>query len=590
MDMRSPIREVTLQKGAQIGATVGILENTIGYIISHVKNAPVLMLTADAELAKLRMESYITPMIQQSGLQDLIKSIDEVNPRKTGKTDVKIEWIGGGFLIPLGARNPAKLRSVSIQYLLQDEIDGYPDEIGKDGDPVKLADARTKAYHQTRKILRISTPLIKGQSRIAKYFKNGDQRYFNVPCKKCKKLQILRFSGVDKEDTGLIWGLTYKRDGNILRPGSVRYTCRFCGHGHLNSDKVWMMNHGKWIPTATPKSPDIRSYHLSGLYAPPSMFPWEAIVQAYLEAWDIQNKRPYDLGLLKEFYNNNLGEPFEIRGDRLRFSVVSAHRRTEYQYGEIPNTYASEFTDSPVLLLTCAVDVHEEELFVAVFGWTRGNRTFLIDYFVYKGQVKNIDDPDTWGCLQDLIEEREYIADDGKKYRIEITLIDSGYLPDQVYRFCSLYESGVFPVKGRTMPTKSVSGFKEFHPFVSNLGTRAFNVNVDIYKDRWSGALRRNWFGKDFQPHYHFNAPVDCTDKQIKELTAERKREKVEKATGKRVGFEWHRPSGSSNELWDLLIYSNAALDMLAWDLCIERNEMESVIWEIFWDLIENNS
>ena len=133
MDMRSPIREVTVQKGAQVGATVGILENVIGYVMSHVKNAPVLMLTADAELAKLRMESYITPMIQQSGLQDLVKSADEVNVRKTGKTDVKVEWIGGGFLIPLGSRNPAKLRSVSIQYLLEDEIDGYPDEIGKDG-------------------------------------------------------------------------------------------------------------------------------------------------------------------------------------------------------------------------------------------------------------------------------------------------------------------------------------------------------------------------------------------------------------------------------------------------------------------------
>ena len=587
MDMRSPIRELSLQKGAQICATVGILENTIGYIISHVKNAPTMMLTADAELAKFRMESYITPMIQLSDLEHLIKSADETNRRKTGKTDKKLEWVGGGFLIPLGAKNAAKLRSFSIQYLLEDEIDAYPYRVGKDGDPIKLAEARTKAYYQTRKILRLSTPLIKGQSPIVKYFKDGDQRYYNVPCKKCKKLQVLRFEGIDKEDTGLVWGLIYKMKNGILVPGSVRYACRYCGHQHVNSDKTWMMKRGKWIPTATPKAPDIRSYHLSSLYAPASMFPWEAMVRAWLAAWDKQSNRPHDLGLLQEFYNNNLGEPFEIRGDSLRFSVVSAHRRTDYQYGEIPNNYATEFAGGPIQLLTCATDVHEKELIVAVFGWTRGLRTFLIDYFVFVGNPKNLDDPDTWGALQDLIEERKYIADDGREYQIAITLVDSGYSADIVYRFCSQYQAGVFPIKGRTMPTKSASGFKEFSPFVSNLGTRAFNINVDIYKDRWSAALRRNWSGKGDQPNYHFNAPVDSTDKQIKQLTVERKREKLEKATGKKVGYEWYRPSGSSNELWDLLIYNNAALDLIAWDTCIEQNEMESVIWEIFWNLIE---
>ena len=137
------------------------------------------------------------------------------------------------------------------------------------------------------------------------------------------------------------------------------------------------------------------------------------------------------------------------------------------------------------------------------------------------------------------------------------------------------------------MPTKSVSGFKEFQEFVSNAGTRAFNINVDIYKDRWSAALRRQWGHKNIQPNYHFNAPVDTTDKQLRQLTVERKREKIEKSTGKKVGYEWYRPLGSSNELWDLLIYNNAALDMLAWDLCIEQNEMLAVIWDNFWNLWE---
>ena len=156
----SPIREVDFMKGVQICFTVGILENAIGYAIDHLKNVPVMLLTADQELAQLRMESYVTPMINHSGLDHLIKSSDTKNTRKTGKTDKKIEWEGGGFLIPFGAKSAAKLRSTSIMLLLEDEIDAYPDTVGKDGDPCRLAEDRTAAYEATRKIFRGSTPRI----------------------------------------------------------------------------------------------------------------------------------------------------------------------------------------------------------------------------------------------------------------------------------------------------------------------------------------------------------------------------------------------------------------------------------------------
>src|SRR5690606_15455120 len=113
LSVDSPIREVSLMKGVQIGATVGILENAIGYCIDFVRTAPVMLVTADAELAQLRLGSYIIPMLQSSELDHLIKSSDERNNRKTGRTDKKIEWVGGGFLVPFGAQNANKLRSIS---------------------------------------------------------------------------------------------------------------------------------------------------------------------------------------------------------------------------------------------------------------------------------------------------------------------------------------------------------------------------------------------------------------------------------------------------------------------------------------------
>ena len=586
LSMDSPVREFDLMKGAQIGATVGILENAIGYVIDHVKSAPVMLLTADAELAKLRVEGYITPMLQFSNLSHLIRSSDEGNTRKTGKTSKRIEWAGGGFLVPFGARNADKLRSISIQYLLEDECDAYPDIIGKDGDPQKLAEARTKSYQQTRKIARISTPLIHGRSRIARGFERGDQRYYYVPCKACHTMQRLRFKG-EKEGTGERFGMVWEtNEAGALVPGSARYLCEQCGHPHRNADKAYMLPRGEWRATAKPRDPEHRSYHISALYSPVGMFDWDALVRDWIDAWDEEGNKPRSVGALQEFYNNNLGEPFRITGSRVRFASVSAHRRPEYRLGSIPNTYAARWSGSPVLFLLCTVDVHKKNLAVTVQGVCRDLRTYTIDYWRFEAPDGADDCSETtspvWGRLRTLLEETTYTADDGQRYSIALTLIDAGYANDTVSTFCSDYAAGVVPILGRDRPAKNQT-IKEFAQFTTQAGTIGYRVLVDHYKDRLAPVLRREW-SEDAgeQKRYHFNAPVDISDKQLKELTVETRREKVDENGN--TTYVWHRPGNARNELWDLLGYTHAGAEILAWRVCIEHFELETIDWVQFWD------
>lgn len=572
-------------KGVQICATTGVLENGIGYYIAHVKSASVMMVTADSNLAKLRMETAITPMLQESGLLGLIKSSDEANTRKTGKTDKKLDWLGGGFLIPNGAQNPNKFRSLPIRIMLRDEVDGWPDVVGRDGDPMKLTEDRTATYETQRKILDISTPLIKGQSKIEKQFEQGDQRYYFVNCLGCGHSQRLRWQRTS--DTGVVSGIWWEKDANgMMVAGTVRYLCERCGHAHTNDDKTRLMapeNGAQWVATKEPVSPDHRSYHLSAIYSPVGMQSWDALVRKFDEAWDSKNNRVRDHEKFQVFYNNVLGETYELRGDKLKFETVSSHRREAYKFGEIPNRFAAEVAGSPVLLLVCTVDVHADNLAVAVFGWCRDARVFLIDYDRYEGDTEQLDNPATWGRLRDLIDSKEYTADDGKHYRIELTLVDSGYRADQAYTFAAECGVGVFPVKGRAEAPNGAS-HKEFSEFTTTLGTIAYGITVDLYKDRWSAQLKRSWSGKGLQPEGFFNAPLDLKDAQLKELTVEVKREKIQKGTGKRIGSEWHRPGGAPNELWDTLIYASAALEMIARDICIRQWELEFVNWTAFWD------
>lgn len=588
LSIESPIRDIALMKGAQTCGTVAVLENGVGYFMEHVKTAPMMLMTADAELAKYRLETNIIPMLQLSGLEHCIKSTDESNARKTGRTDKKIEWVGGGYLIPFGAKNADKMRSFSIQILLRDEVDAWPDTVSKDGDPMWLSATRTNGYATSRKILDISTPTIKGQSKIAKRFELGDKRHYFVCCLGCGFPQILRFRTTNNH-TGEVGGLVWETERGRLVEDSVRYLCQECGHEHRNEDKVRLLSpqHGaEWRPTAESSSPTFRSYHISALYSPVGMFSWTDAAKNWLATWDEENNRPRDVGQLQVFYNNVLGEPFELRGEKLRFEQVSPHRRAEYRFGEVPNQFAGRHCGGPVLLVTCAVDVQKDNLAVGVMGWCRDRRVFVLDYWRFEGETEQLDDKGTWARLEQLIENKVYIADDGQRYRIALTLIDTGYRSDIVHEFCHRYVNGVFPIKGQGRPPKSAR-IQEFSEYTTKLGQRAYGITVDLYKDRWSAALRRAWDGLGPQPEGQFNVPVDATDKQLKELTAETKQEKIDQRTGQRLGVEWRRTPGAANELWDLLVYNNAALELIAWNVCRGQLEMEFVNWPGFYDLCQ---
>lgn len=593
-DVNSPVREVNLKKGVQITYTT-VIESGALYFMAHVKTLPIMFMTADKELATARIENNFIPMLNQSDLGNIVRSSDEGNSRKTGKTANHIQFEGGGYLVPFGARNADKMRSYSIAIMLKDEIDAWPDVVGKDGDPEALSDARCSAFWEQRKIFRGSTPLVLPNSKIQKAYLRGDQREYLVLCRYCNFPQKLRWSSVDKE-TGLVGGFNWDlEEGGTLILESVRYCCQNCGEPHYEYDKerLFSADHGAhWNPTAKPAEPDIRSYHLPAMYSPIGMQPWYKCVSDYLKGYDPVTQRVTDITQYQVFYNNILAEPFEVMGSKVTFVAVSSHRRAVYRLGQIPNTFAAAHSESPVLLLTCQVDVHKSNLAVSVFGWSRGMRSFLIDYWRYEPREdEELDCTDltcsVWGKLRSLIEEKTYTADDGKKYRLTVTLIDAGYENATVTDFCSQYTAGVWPILGRSRPAKN-QRISEFAEFVTQSGTVGYRILVDHYKDRLAPVLRREWVEEDIQPAYHFNAPVDTSDRQLKELTVETRREKTHPDGS--VTHEWYRPGNARNELWDLLVYGNAAVEILAWNICIQHFELKTIDWPRFWDWIESEA
>ena len=601
MDVRSPVREVTVMKGVQLAYTTSGIEAPLFYVAGHLKTLPVMFATADRDLAGERIENNIIPMFQHSGL-DVFQSSDIGNTRKTGKTRNHLQWVGGGYMIPLGANNMSKIRTFSMMYVFMDEIDAedWLGEAKGGGDKIKLFKDRAQAFWESRKIMMGSSPLLVGSSRVEKEFNKGDRRVYKCRCLKCGYPQNLRWSGKNKEtgkDYGFAWD--YNDEGQVDKM-TVRYRCKNCGEPHFEYDKVKLIHKGNahWEPTATPVDPDIRSYHLPAFLAPPSLCPWYKHVLDWHEAMDVEAGRVKDVNALQKFYNNSLGVPFEgSYGGRVDPKLVSGFKRRFYNKGDIVNKRIEEFCDSGIVFLTCTVDVHHDNLAVAIWGWSTGMVSWLVDYFrIYDEAPADQDKPvgcestesPVWVKLQTIVEESVWRSDDGKTYRLTMTLIDSGWANATVTAFCSQYASNVYPILGRDRPAKNQT-IKEFAEFTTQMGTVGYRVLSDYYKDRLLPVLRREWHpegGK--QPPYTFNAPWDTTDAELKELAAERRKEKVE-PTGLSTFF-WYRPPKMANELWDLLVYAHASVEILAKQICIDNFEMENVDWDFFWKLGEDGT
>src|SRR5262245_48568253 len=193
MDALSPLdptERVVVMKGAQLGGTEAIL-NALGYLI-HLAPGPALLVQPTVEVAQRFSKQRLTPMID--AMPALRDRVHEARSRDSGNT-ILVKQFPGGLVIITGANSAAGLRSMPIRYLECDEVDEYPGDVEGQGDPISLAEKRTSTF-ANRKVLLVSTPTIKGLSRIESEFLITDQRRYFVPCPHCGHWDWIRCSQI----------------------------------------------------------------------------------------------------------------------------------------------------------------------------------------------------------------------------------------------------------------------------------------------------------------------------------------------------------------------------------------------------------
>lgn len=379
------IERVVFMKAAQIGGSECLL-NVLGYYIDQ-DPAPILFVqVSDGEAAKFSKER-IAPMIA-----DCPRLRARVQPPRSRNSTNTIESksFTGGHLGIIGANAPSKLRARPRRVVLFDEVDGYPASAGTEGDPIELGVKRASTFWN-RKIGMVSTPTVKGASRIEHAFEQSDRRYYFVPCPHCDHRQKL------------VWSQLRWHDRN---PETARYICEDCEGEITERQKPGMLRDGEWRTTA---ESSVVGFHLNGLYSP--WFSWAGLVSEFLSAKDHPNK-------LRVFVNTRLAETYEERGEAPEWERLF-ERREDYPLG---------FCPAGVEFLTVGADCQQNRVEVSVWGWGEEKESWLIDHRVIGGHISR---PDTRAEL-DAFREKTYPTEAGHELPISRFAIDTGFDQESV--------------------------------------------------------------------------------------------------------------------------------------------------------------
>lgn len=521
------IYEIVIMASAQVGKSE-IELNMMGRAID-IDPGPILYVQPTDKVAEDYSKRRIAPMI--AACPTLRDKVYRAKGRDSNNT-ITMKTFPGGSLAIIGANSPSDLASKPVRYIFLDEIDRFPLSAGTEGDPIELAERRTETYRHNRKIVKCSTPTIKGASKIERAYMHGTQEEWRTECPYCREYSYIQFDDVkfDKEEFQDEDGQTQYTVKN------TRWMCPVCKRETAELDvkrlpAKWVVRNAKALQNG------IRSFRMNAFMSPWS--DWKDIALSFLRAKD-------DPELLKVFHNTMLGESWELR-DRSGAPEKLMERKEHYN-AEVP---------SGVLVLTMGIDTQDNRLEYEVVGWDREEQSWGISRGVIPGRA---DSEGVWEEVDELL-EREWKMPNGMGMRVLATFMDSGgHFTEEVYRQCAKRGNRrIWPIKGESGEGK---------PYVRQMknanlpkGAVGFMIAVDAGKE----AILFSTGVEEQGPRYmHFPKDPMCGYdlEYFRGLLSEK--QVIHRRKGQNV-IEWEK-TYERNEPLDCRNYARAAYKYFHWN------------------------
>ena len=230
----SPVNEIAVRKSAQTGFTTLAIA-AIGHSIDRDPCRMMVIQPTDSALSDFNRDK-LQPAIENSKALKA-KVIPQTSRSATGSTTYSKRYPGGALTLAI-ATSAADLRSKTVKKIIRDEIDQYPDDLDGQGDPLEISDGRLMSFLASGewKKIDISTPTIKGASKIDRRFEQGDQRFWRIKCPHCDG------------EYSFEWGQNFRFSREF--PHKAHYVAPCCGAIIWPSERNGLVRKGRWIATS----------------------------------------------------------------------------------------------------------------------------------------------------------------------------------------------------------------------------------------------------------------------------------------------------------------------------------------------------
>jgi len=498
-------------KGASQWGKTQCLNNIIGFYI-HLDPGPIMVVNPTISMSEKWSKTRFQPMIRDC--PELAALVADQKSRDSSNTILEKRF-PGGLLVGVGANAPAGLASQPIRVLCEDEVDRFGDSAGTEGDPQKLAEARTVDFRGRKKIYRCSTPTIMGHSNIEEAWARSDQRRWRVACPHCGHEQTLSF-----------WQVTWaERDWE-----HAVYACKGGGCEIVEPDLRRAVREGHWVADR----PDVKSH--AGFDVPGVMVkPMAELAKGYMEA---RESGPLELQVWTNTQEGALWNP-RLGEDEKASALLARARQSTYTSGQVPND---------VGLLVASVDLQTgdpQRLEVLVRGFGAGQEAWTICHTTITG---NLLMKAPWDALEALL-LRSWPRQDGGVMKIKSCALDfGGNFGKQVNAFRRRVRMRpfVYPTRGNSRPQSG-------HIRQANTKYLLYLMDTIGIKDEVYAGIKVTNPGFGYQ---HF--PNDLEESYFQQLLAERPCRS--KKSGRRIYEKF--PADAPNEVLDLHVMAVAALNI----------------------------
>lgn len=572
LDPRDPCEVVSLIKCAQSGGSASA-ENFIGFT-ADLHPGPMLFVQASSIAAKNWAQEKFWPMVAASPRLDparggAIRPLGERDGSGSNQKKIKFRK-GNGYVLLCGAQSAADLRQRTVRYAIEDDLDQFPDDLDNQGSPESMVDARLKVYRSRggSKRLKISTPTIKGASKIGAAYRAGDRRRFHFKCCHCGDRFLPEWSDIS-------WPDGAPQDAVLMAP------C--CGAEIAHWRKPELKLADGWLSADIEGETDIprvlaedrfqalrakmtasikRGFHLPGIIS--TFQSWADMAQGFLAAQG-------DETMLKAWTNLTRGIEFELKGGRPDHERLKILREQDWGAGSVP---------AGVAVTTLGCDVQADGIYLELVGWGPNWESWQLDARFLPGDT-DIAMQGAWAALN-AYSKAGVRFPGGKTLPIDQECVDAGYHTEAARAYC---ESGAnrLPVFGRAGWNRPILGRGEAIRYdqqgkrAGRAGVkeddRAFLVGTFGIKLSWYGFLRESvkWKAQELdeaaetppRPKGLVHVGRDVPEDWFEQVTAEA-------ITTKKAGLgtkrEWAALPGRQNHYLDCRVYNRAAAEKLLLD------------------------